>query len=100
MLSRTDFVKFFDSQVTDFKRVNNENDLVPIVPGRFLGFSHLQGEIHIVDDDSKEIVARRETTVLMKTSVGSKIVPGILSGNALHHLGPYNRVFIGSVFCN
>ncbi|KAJ7505150.1 hypothetical protein B0H11DRAFT_1977057 [Mycena galericulata] len=51
------FVSFFDSQVTDFKRVNNRDDLLPIVPGRFLGFSHPQGEIHIVSDDTNQIVA-------------------------------------------
>ncbi|KAJ7828057.1 Alpha/Beta hydrolase protein [Mycena olivaceomarginata] len=95
-----DFVSFFDSQVTDFKRVNNENvqslayisidrrTLVPIVPGRFLGFAHPQGEIHIVDGDTKEIE---------KCQI--KTVPSILSGNIIHHLGPYNGIFIGSVFC-
>lgn len=32
------FANFFDSTVNDFTRVDNRDDLVPIVPGRFLGF--------------------------------------------------------------
>jgi len=95
-----DFVSFFDSQVTDFKRVNNENDLVPIVPGRFLGFSHPQGEIHIVDDDTKEIVACPGNDNADEDKCQIKTVPSILSGNIIDHLGPYNGIFIGSVFCN
>ena len=43
-----DFATFFDSKVADFTRMNNEKDLIPIVPGRFLGFSHVHGEVHIV----------------------------------------------------
>ncbi|KAJ7796163.1 hypothetical protein B0H14DRAFT_2390909 [Mycena olivaceomarginata] len=94
MLSRTtDFVKFFDSQVTDFKRVNNENDLVPIVPDRFLGFSHPQGEI-------VRASSQRNDSTDEDNFVRSKTVPSILSGNVLHHSGPYNGIFIGSVFCN
>ncbi|KAF7365038.1 Lipase-3 domain-containing protein [Mycena venus] len=96
----SDFVKFFDSQVTDFKRVNNENDLVPIVPGRFLGFAHPQGEIHIVDDDTKEIVACPGNDNADEEKCQIKTVPSILSGNIIHHLGPYNGIFIGSLFCN
>ncbi len=49
-----DWSAFFDSQVPDFKRVNNMLDPVPIVPGRFggLGFRHPSGEIHIQADGS------------------------------------------------
>jgi hypothetical protein len=38
---------FFDSEVADFKRVNNKRDPFPTVPGRRLGFRHPMGEIHI-----------------------------------------------------
>ncbi|KAJ6475056.1 Alpha/Beta hydrolase protein [Mycena vitilis] len=96
----SDFATFFDSQVTDFKRVNNENDLVPIVPGRFLGFAHPQGEIHIVDDTAKTIVACPGNDNADIDECQIKTVPSILSGNIIHHLGPYNGIFIGSLFCN
>ncbi|KAJ7176008.1 alpha beta-hydrolase [Mycena filopes] len=94
-----DFVSFFDSKVTDFKRVNNQKDLVPTVPGRFLGFSHPQGEIHIVDDDAKQAVACPGNDDDTNEDCQIKTVPSILSGNILNHLGPYNGIFIGSVFC-
>lgn len=32
----------------NFKHINNEKDVIPIVPGRFLGFTHPAGEVHIV----------------------------------------------------
>ena len=32
--------------------INNKVDPVPIVPGRFLGFVHPAGEVHINDDGS------------------------------------------------
>jgi hypothetical protein len=35
-----------DGQVT---HVNNQEDPVPIIPGKFLGFHHVLGEIHIND---------------------------------------------------
>ncbi|KAJ6621868.1 Alpha/Beta hydrolase protein [Mycena sp. CBHHK59/15] len=94
-----EFVQFFDSQVTDFKRVNNENDLVPTVPGRFLGFVHPQGEIHIVDDSTGDIVACPGNDDATDAKCQIKTVPSILSGNIINHLGPYNGIFIGSIFC-
>ncbi|KAJ7677491.1 Alpha/Beta hydrolase protein [Mycena rosella] len=107
-VGNADFVSFFDSQVTDFKRVNNRDDLVPIVPPRFLGFVHPKGEIHIVDDDSNELVACPGSYPLRLFSCNDdatddkcqiKTVPTILSGNILNHLGPYNGIHIGSIFC-
>ncbi|KAJ7442635.1 Alpha/Beta hydrolase protein [Mycena latifolia] len=99
-VGNSDFVDFFDSQVTDFKRVNNQADLVPTVPGRFLGFSHPKGEIHIVDDDTKEIVACPGNDDAEDEKCQIKTVPTILSGNILNHLGPYNGIFIGTLSCN
>ncbi|KAF5348062.1 hypothetical protein D9758_010000 [Tetrapyrgos nigripes] len=44
------FANYVDQHV-DLTRVNNDNDLIPIVPGRFLGFAHPNGEVHIQDDE-------------------------------------------------
>lgn len=89
---------FFDSKVPNFKRVNNEKDIVPIVPGRFLGFAHPHGEIHIVspgdavscpgDDDADD----DQCTI--------KTVPNIADGDVLDHLGPYEGIYIGTLFCD
>ena len=29
--------------------INNQEDLIPILPGNFLGFHHASGEVHITD---------------------------------------------------
>ncbi|KAF7314506.1 Lipase-3 domain-containing protein [Mycena kentingensis (nom. inval.)] len=113
-----EFVKFFDSQVSlTYTRpigssVNMSRstissastmrtyDLVPIIPGRFLDFEHPKGEIHIIDDDTNQIVACPGNDDEDNDECQIKTVPSILSGNIIDHLGPYNGIFIGSVFCN
>ncbi|KAJ7132176.1 alpha/beta-hydrolase [Mycena epipterygia] len=37
--------------------MTNQNDPVPTVPPRFLGFQHSSGEIHIIDDTQQNFVA-------------------------------------------
>lgn len=49
-VGNTAWAALFDSLISDFQRINNKKDIVPIVPGRLLGFSHVQGEVHIVSD--------------------------------------------------
>ena len=45
-----DFANFVDGNLGGFvTHINNQEDPVPIVPGRFLGFHHASGEIHIQD---------------------------------------------------
>ena len=41
---------FFDSQISEFTRMNNKRDPVPTLPGRLLGFRHAGVEIHIGPD--------------------------------------------------
>ncbi|KAL7283928.1 hypothetical protein ACG7TL_001200 [Trametes sanguinea] len=91
------YASFFDGKVPDFQRVNNMKDPIPIVPGRFLGFQHPHGEVHIVsagdavacpgDDDATDAQCTIQT------------VPNIADGNILDHLGPYEGIYIGTVFC-
>jgi len=88
---------YFDSQITDFKRINNEKDIVPIVPGRFLGFLHPAGEIHIVSAD--DVVACPGEDDATDAQCTIKTVPNIAEGDLLNHLGPYEGIYIGTVFC-
>ncbi|KAG8713608.1 hypothetical protein FRC08_013044 [Ceratobasidium sp. 394] len=39
-----DFAALVDSKIPDMARINNERDIVPITPGRSLGFSHTSGK--------------------------------------------------------
>ena len=44
------FADFVDGQLSGLvTHVNNQEDPVPTLPGRFLGFHHVSGEIHIQD---------------------------------------------------
>jgi len=42
-----EFANFVDANIPDVTRIVNQQDPVPILPGRFLGFRHPSGEIHI-----------------------------------------------------
>ncbi|KAG1751228.1 Alpha/Beta hydrolase protein [Suillus lakei] len=87
----------FDSLTSDFQRINNEKDIVPIVPGRFMGFSHVQGEVHIVSDgDAVQCPGDDDATDALCTI---KSVPDIFVGDILDHLGPYQGIYIGTIYC-
>ncbi len=43
------FADFVDGSGVQVQHINNMEDLVPILPGRFLGYHHPSGEIHIQD---------------------------------------------------
>ncbi len=34
------------------QRITNKKDPLPILPGKFLGYQHTNGEKHIVDDEN------------------------------------------------
>ncbi|CAE6367010.1 unnamed protein product [Rhizoctonia solani] len=42
-VGNTDFATLVDSKITDISRIVNEKDIVPIIPGRGLGFQHVSG---------------------------------------------------------
>jgi hypothetical protein len=92
-----DFAEFFDSKVPNFKRVNNQNDLVPIVPGRSLGFTHPSGEIHQLGDGS--VVACSGNDNEEDSDCQIKTVPNIFEGDVGKHRGPYQGVSMGTEFC-
>ena len=45
------FANYVDAHVASLTHINNEEDPVPILPGRFLGFHHPSGEVHITDSN-------------------------------------------------
>lgn len=44
-----DWANYVDSLPVQVTHVNNEEDIIPILPGKFLGFHHPSGEVHIQD---------------------------------------------------
>ncbi|KAG8689750.1 hypothetical protein FRC09_012272 [Ceratobasidium sp. 395] len=80
----------------DFSRVTNEYDEIPIVPGRFLGYHHSSGEKHIKAPGVWNACAGQDNT---STDCSTGAVPDIIIGNLIDHLGPYEGVWVGTIFC-
>jgi len=107
---------FFDSQISDFTRMNNKHDPVPIVPGRLLGFRHPRGEVHIeLDGHAVTCPGERFSFLVILSSCSpllclgaddskdpqcsDRMVRNIEQGHIVDHLGPYHGIFIGTTFC-
>jgi len=73
--------------------INNKKDPIPIVPGRFLGFHHPSGEVHITDSRTWENCPGQDNPSTL-CIVGD--VPNIFEGNEGDHDGPYNGITMGS----
>ncbi|KAJ8595223.1 alpha/beta-hydrolase [Rhizopogon salebrosus TDB-379] len=91
------WASLFDSLIPDFQRINNEKDIIPIVPGRFMGFSHPQGEVHIISPGNAVICPGNDDATDQQCTIAS--VPNIFEGDLLNHLGPYQGIYIGTIFC-
>ncbi|KAJ3571300.1 hypothetical protein NP233_g3843 [Leucocoprinus birnbaumii] len=84
------FADFVDSHFSGaVSRIVNKKDIVPIVPGRFLGFHHVEGELHILNDLSWVSCPGQDNTDA-NCSIG--YVPNIFVGDADDHGGPYAGV--------
>jgi len=90
------WASFFDSLVSNFTRVNNNLDPVPLIPGRLLGFRHPRQEIHI-DSDGNAIVCPGADSVDPRCS--NEVVQDIRDGNEKDHNGPYEGILIGTQHC-
>jgi len=77
-------------------RITHDYDPIPIVPGRFLGFVHPDGEIHIEDNNAWMACAGEDNTD-PQCSTGA--VPNIFESDIIDHLGPYNGVWMGTIYC-
>jgi len=85
------FADYIDAQ-TSLTHTNNKHDAVPILPGRFLGFRHPGGEIHIESSGSWASCPGQDNTNEQCT-IG--YVPNIFSGVLGDHSGPYDGVNMG-----
>ncbi|KAF8508908.1 lipase [Gautieria morchelliformis] len=86
------FASYLDEHFPDLTHINNKEDVVPILPGKFLGFVHPQGEIHINDFGVWDACAGEDNDSKL-CSTGD--VPTIFEGNTSDHDGPYNGITMG-----
>ncbi|KAI0258641.1 Alpha/Beta hydrolase protein [Gloeopeniophorella convolvens] len=86
------FADYVDAHL-NLTHINNEEDPIPIVPGRFLGYVHPSGEIHIQDSGVWSVCPGQENP---STSCTDGDVPSIFGSNETNHDGPYDGVELGS----
>ncbi|KAM6497181.1 lipase class 3 family protein [Amanita muscaria] len=82
------FANYVDSHLK-LTHVNNKKDPIPIVPGRFLGYHHPSGEVHITTTGPWESCPGQDNTNSLCT-VGD--VPNIFESTPSDHHGPYNGI--------
>lgn len=85
------FANYVDANA-DLTHINNKEDPIPILPGRFLGFVHPAGEIHIQDSGAWDACPGQDNPSTL-CIVGD--VPTIFQGNESNHDGPYDGVEMG-----
>lgn len=86
------WVSWVDQNLSDLVHINNKDDPVPILPGRFMGYAHSHGEIHIRDDNAWVNCPGNDNTAPGCTVAD---VGNVLISNVLQHLGPYNGILMG-----
>jgi hypothetical protein len=93
------FAAFVDSAAsrTAVTHVNNMKDPVPILPGRFLGYAHPAGEIHI-QAPGQWYACPGEDNTASTCEVGD--VSNLFVADESNHDGPYGAVEMGSATCN
>ncbi|THH04592.1 hypothetical protein EW145_g5402, partial [Phellinidium pouzarii] len=86
------FADYIDAHVTDLTHVTNKQDPVPTVPGKFLGFVHPSGEVHIQSSNGWDACPGQDNpSDLCSTGV----VPNVFEGSVSDHDGPYDVVTMG-----
>jgi predicted lipase len=87
-----DFASFVDAIFPGrVKHINNKRDAVPIVPGKFLGYHNVLGEIHI-QETGEWIACPGEDNSDPRCIVGA--VPSVFVAKFSDHLGPYNGIVL------
>ncbi|KAF9465014.1 alpha/beta-hydrolase [Collybia nuda] len=91
------FAKLIDKMVPNFRRINNKKDIVPIVPGRSMGFAHPRGELHILSPGKAIFCPGNDDAINWQCQI--QTVPTVLRGSLVDHLGPYEGIPIGTGAC-
>ncbi|KZW02191.1 lipase class 3 family protein [Exidia glandulosa HHB12029] len=86
------FADWVDSLLPDLTRVNNMQDPVPIIPGRFLGFGHPSGEVHISSTSQWLACSGQDSE---ETGCINDTEPTIFNSDESNHDGPYDGIHVG-----
>ncbi|KAF8238162.1 lipase class 3 family protein [Tricholoma matsutake] len=86
-----EFASYIDAHL-DLTHINNKEDPVPILPGRFMGYAHPSGEVHI-EDSGAWVACPGDDNTDKQCTVGD--VPNIFASDVMDHDGPYDGVTMG-----
>ncbi|TCD61802.1 hypothetical protein EIP91_007888 [Steccherinum ochraceum] len=86
------FANYVDQHVTSLNHINNKEDVVPILPGMFLGFHHPSGELHIMDNNAWVSCPGQDND---SNDCSTGDVDNIFEGDVSDHDGPYDGVEMG-----
>jgi hypothetical protein len=86
------FADHIDGANGHLTHINNKKDPIPILPGRFLGFHHSSGEIHIEDSNAWDNCPGQDNP---STLCSTGDVANVFEGKLLDHHGPYHGVMMG-----
>ncbi|KAH9848457.1 lipase [Lenzites betulinus] len=86
------FANWIDSIPVSVTHVNNKKDPVPILPGRFIGYHHPSGEVHIQASEAWVACPGQDNTDA-QCIVGD--VPTLLQSDADDHDGLYDGIHMG-----
>ncbi|KAI0788152.1 lipase [Fomes fomentarius] len=87
-----EWADYIDSLPISVTRINNKEDIVPILPGRFLGYHHASGEVHIQESGAWLACPGQDNTDA-RCTIGT--VPNIFEGEPNDHDGPYDGIETG-----
>ncbi|KAJ7577987.1 Alpha/Beta hydrolase protein [Mycena floridula] len=95
------FANYVDAHLPNLSRVNNRQvltllNLVPILPGMFLGFHHPSGEKHILDSGAWVACAGQDNPSSQCTTGD---VSNIFEGDEGDHDGPYTGTGVTNMGC-
>lgn len=88
-----DWANWVDAHIPGFTHVNHRKDEVPILPGRFLGYAHPNGEKHIYNSETNWVACSGHDNTDGQCTTGQ--VGNILEGSAGDHAGPYDGIQMG-----
>ncbi|KAH8823222.1 alpha/beta-hydrolase [Flagelloscypha sp. PMI_526] len=91
-VGNADWANYVDSIMPGkITRITHQDDPVPTLPFRFLGYHHVSGERHIKDDETWVLCSGQDNTD-DQCSTGQ--VDTVFDYSVPDHTGPYNGIFL------
>ena len=97
-VGNAEWASLFDAKVPDFVHINNMQDPVPVLPFEFLHYRQPHGEIHIVGPGEAYSCSGDDDDDDPQCTTYS--VSNIFEWDVDDHTGPYEKINIGTEWCN